>query len=292
MFRIGILGSDNSHALAFAQLCNIPDENGEYLYDDVRVNAIYGKDDEPAHTKQVAKEGKIEFVAETPDEFIGKVDAVMVVYRKGSYHIPDILPFIERGYPIWIDKPISSSIEDIERLKAAYQKHKVLITGGSTIKYNYDILIAQNRIKSGFFGNIQGGFMNFPGDLSCEYEGLFFYGSHLIEMMLSIYGYDVKSIYATKVANGNISVIAKYEDFQVVLHYLAAVRESLITIYGDKNSLTTQMDISVIYKLGFDQFVNMLRTKKMPLPIDDLVKPVYILKAIYKSLEDGCEVTL
>ena len=47
MIRIGILGSDNSHALAFAKLCNLPMENGEYRYPDVRIAAIYGNDDDP-----------------------------------------------------------------------------------------------------------------------------------------------------------------------------------------------------------------------------------------------------
>lgn len=31
MFRIGILGSDNSHAPAFAKLCNIPDLGGAHI---------------------------------------------------------------------------------------------------------------------------------------------------------------------------------------------------------------------------------------------------------------------
>lgn len=61
MFRIGILGLDNSHAPAFAKLCNIPDSSGTYLYNDVRITAIYGKDDLPEHTAEVAKEGKLNF---------------------------------------------------------------------------------------------------------------------------------------------------------------------------------------------------------------------------------------
>jgi len=292
MFRIGILGSDNSHALAFAKLCNIPDENGIYNYDDVRITAIYGHDDAPEHTAEVAKEGKIEFIAKTPEEFIGKVDAVMVVNRRGSLHVPQILPFVEAGYPVWMDKPVASSTEDIEKLRIACEKNNTLITGGSTIKYNHDIISMRNRIESDFFGDVMGGNMNFPGDLSSEYEGLWFYGSHLVEMMLSVFGYDVKGILASKVADGNISVIAKYEKFQVTLNYLANVWGYNITVYGTKNVLTIPMDISTIYKLGFEKFVEMLRTKRMPLSFENLVKPVYILDAIYKSLEEKREIEL
>ena len=291
MFRIGILGSDNSHALAFAKLCNIPDSSGTYLYNDVRITAIYGKDDASEHTAAVAKEGKIEFLAEKPEDFFGKVDAVMVVYRKGSYHIPDILPFVEKGIPVWIDKPICSSPADVEKLKSAWKKGGGLITGGSTIKYNYDILVAKNRIESGFFGNVLGGAMNFPGDFGNIYEGLYFYGSHLIEMMLSVFGYDLKSVIASKTAEDKISVIAKYKDYQVSLNYVNSP-DYFITVYGDEKSLTSQMDISVIYKLGFDKFVEMLRSGKMPLDFERLVKPVYILDAIYKSVNENKEVLI
>ena len=100
MINIGILGSDNGHALAFAKLCNIADANGEYAYPDVRVSAIYGFNDSKEHTLEVAKEGAIPFVAESPEDFVGKVDAVMVVYRDGKYHLAHILPFIKLGYPV------------------------------------------------------------------------------------------------------------------------------------------------------------------------------------------------
>ena len=122
MYRIGILGSDNSHALMFAKLCNIPDENGNYLYDDARITAIYGYDDDPSHTKEVAEKGNIPMIAQSPEDFDGNVDAVMVVYRRGSLHVPHILPFVEKGYPVWIDKPIAESIEDIEKLRDAVEK--------------------------------------------------------------------------------------------------------------------------------------------------------------------------
>ena len=53
MIRIGIIGSDNSHAEIFSKMLNIPDENGEYAYPDARVVAIYGA--EEARPKKLLK---------------------------------------------------------------------------------------------------------------------------------------------------------------------------------------------------------------------------------------------
>lgn len=288
MFKIGILGSDNSHAQHFARLCNVEKVYG----DDVRIVAIYGNDDDPKHTKEVAEIGEIPFIAEKPEDFMGKVDAVMVVYRRGSLHVPHILPFVEAGYPVWIDKPVCETTEDIELLRKAVEKNNTLITGGSTLKYNYEILTLKDKVESGRIGAVSGGCVNFPGDLESEYGGIFFYGSHLIEMMLSVFGYDVKSVTAKTIAPKNSSVIVKYEDKMVTLAFNNLCSSYYVTVYGDKKVCSQEVDISFIYKLGFAKFVEMLKTNKMPLSFDDLVKPVYILNAIQKSLDEDREVQI
>lgn len=277
MFKIGILGSDNSHAQHFARLCNVEKVYG----DDVRIVAIYGNDDDPNHTKEVAEKGEIPFIANNPEEFMGKVDAVMVVYRRGSLHVPHILPFIEAGYPVWIDKPVCESIEDIELLRKAVEKNNTLT-----------LPILPDKVESGRIGNVSGGCINFPGDLESEYGGIFFYGSHLIEMMLSVFGYDVKSVTAKTIAPKNSMVIASYEDKMVTLAFNNLCSSYYVTVYGDKKVCSQEVDISFIYKLGFAKFVEMLKTNKMPLSFDDLVKPVYVLNAIKKSLDEDREVQI
>lgn len=289
MIKIGILGSDNSHALAFAKLCNIPDENGKYAYDDIRITAIYGRDDDPEHTKQVAAEGKIEFIAQKPEEFMGKVDAVMVVYRKGSYHVPEILPFIEAGYPVWIDKPVASSIEDIEKLKNAVIKNNALVTGGSTVKYAPQITALKNDILSDVYGKVMGVSFNFPGDFESQYDGVFFYGPHNVEMMMGALGYDVKSVNVTKLSNNRFTAVVNYAECQAVLNYVPC-RSYYVTVFGDKKTDSVPLDISTVYKEGFSRFAEMLYTKKLPLSLDELVMPIYVLDAMDKSAKEKREV--
>jgi len=292
MIRVGILGSDNSHALHFSKLCNIPDENGNYLYDDIRVTAIYGRDDDPEHTKQVAEEGKIEFIAKDPQEFMGKVDAVMVVYRKGRYHVPEILPFIEAGYPVWIDKPICEDIEDIKKLREACERNNTLITGGSTLKYNHEIVYLKEKLNAGVFKESPGGVFNFPGDFESEYGGVFFYGSHIVEAVCTVFGYDVKSVQVASIGPKKSSVALKYENRMVILNMMGPSKGSHFTVYGHGGTQTVVVNTDIIYKLGFAKFAEMLRTKEMPLSFDNLVKPVYILTAIKKAYEEKREVTL
>ncbi len=291
MYKIGIIGSDNTHALGVAKLCNIPDENGNYKYD-ARVTAIYGRGDDPAHTKEVAEAGHIEKIIDDPKELFGTVDAVMTVCRSGSLHVGDILPFVEAGIPCWIDKPICTTEEDAIRLIEAQKKSGALITGGSNVKFCYDILALQSQMKSGGLGTILGGTMNFAGDMASQYDGLFFYGSHIVEMMLELYGYEPKSLVASAVKSDRLSVIVNYEDVQVTLNFVAEWSHYFITVYGTDRSKTVEMDISAATALGVDNMMRMLNEKKMPISLHKLLKPIEIIDAIERSVKEGKEIEL
>lgn len=290
MIRIGILGSDNSHALHFAKICNLPNANGVYAYPDMRVVAIYGRDDAPEHTQSVATEADIAQIVQSPDELFGKVDAVMVLNRRGSFHVPEVLPFIEQGYPVFIDKPIASSLSDIALLRDAYEMYHPLISGGSTIKYCYDVLAAREFVCN-LEGELRGGVLNFPADTESPYEGIYFYASHLIELMFGIFGYDAKSVLATQVAHNNFTAVVKYDNFPVVLNFLSA-SDYFITVYCSEHSFTSPLHLSASYQHGFANFAEMLHTQKSPLTFEEWVKPVAVIDAIDRSLKEKREILL
>lgn len=291
MFRIGILGSDNSHALAFSKLTNIKDEKtGEYLYPDMRVTSIFGLDKE--QTEKVAREGKIEYIADSPDEMMDRVDAVMVVFRHGDLHAKYALPFIEAGIPTWIDKPFTIKNTDAKQLIDAANKHNTLLTGGSTCKYAYDVVMLKNTVDmikqkgESFIGAV-----NFPADMESEYGGIHFYGPHMAEMVMTIFGYDVKSV-TSSVVNDSIVAVAKYDNFQVTMNFTKAATKYYGVIYSGANTMVREIDISIIYRLGFDEFVKMLRTNKRPLELSKLLTPTVLLNAIDESIKSGKEVYL
>lgn len=290
MYKIGILGSDNSHALAFSKLVNIPDPaTGEYLYPDIRITGIYGHDSE--QTEKVATEGQLDFIAEKPEDFSGKVDAVMVVFRHGDLHAKYALPFIRAGIPTWIDKPFAISISDAIDMIETAETHETLLTGGSTCKYAYDVLMLKNTVESNSIGNIITGSMNFPADLESEYGGLFFYGPHLAEMVMTVFGYDVRSV-AAYVKNGSITALARYDRYDITMNFTRNSRQYVGIVYGENRTAVREIDISIVYRLGFDKFAKMLRTGKLPMPLQHLLAPTVLLNGIMKSLETGREVSL
>lgn len=291
MIRIGIIGSDNSHALGIARLCNTPDGAGSYPYD-ARVVAICGRGDDPAHTREVADAGEIPAIIDSPADLFGKVDAVMTVTRKGSYHVEDVLPFIEAGIPVFIDKPICTTKEDAHRLRAAVAKHGTPVCGGSSVRYNYDISSLRAQMAAGGFGRVLGGSMNFAADMDSPYDGLYFYSCHLIEMMLELFGYAPVSLTANALRHDRLSVIVNYPETQVTLNFVQQWSHYFITVYGTDRSKTVEMDISNTTALGLERFLEMVKTGVPPRTLDQFLKSVEITDAILRSVKTGSAVSL
>lgn len=292
MFRIGIIGSDNSHALAFAKLVNFPDEKtGNYLFPDCRVTGIFGQ--ESTRTEEVASKGNIDYIAAKPEDLIGKIDAAMVVFRHGDLHLEYALPFVEKGIPVWIDKPFTIKNDDAKTLIEAAREHHTPITGGSTTKYTPDVMMAKNAIESSSsrIGRIKTAVMNFPAELENQYGGIYFYGPHLVEMTLQAFGYNPISVLASE-NNGCVAAIVQYENYQVTMNFIPDNHEYYAVLFGEKGTFIREIDITGSYLNGFEKFAGMLRTGEMPESFEHLYAPVELLNAVAESYKNGVRVNL
>jgi predicted dehydrogenase len=284
MYKIGIIGSDNSHALAFAKLCNID------KYIDMRVVAIYGHD--PARTAEVAKEGAIDRIVEKAEDMIGTVDTVMIVFRHGGLHAKYAYPFIERGIPVWVDKPFTVDVKEAEALVKAAAEKNVPITGGSTMRYEKNINeLAEILASDTSVGPIKSAYLNFPGDINSEYAGIHFYAPHIVEMMLTLFGNQVESV-VSQVIRGDLITVAKYPTFHVVLNFVNTWQRHDVIIYGGSKTLARTLDTSGLYEKALDDLLKMLQTKTPPYLPEGLIYPVKVVNAIDRSVKEQREIFL
>lgn len=286
MFRIGIIGSENSHAMAFAKIFNDLDPNFEGSYPDCKVVAVGGN--YPEESKKVFDACGLEFIAEKPEDMLGKVDAIMVTARDGKYHPEFARPFIEAGIPAFIDKPFANDGEEALKLARLAKSKNVPLVGGSSTKLVYDVAMLRNTFKRGLGGILSGG-VAAPLSFTNEYGGFYFYSSHLAEIMLAIFGYDVKSVVAVE-KNGNVTGIARYNDFDVTMHFNDGNYSYSAGMFGKNGSARREIDISLCYQHECAIFVDMLRTGKMAHTYEELIAPVFLLNAIEKAYLTGTEV--
>ena len=109
MIKIGLIGTDggtkNGHALKILECLSSANYNAcvTHLYGDV------SEERDALKTKF-----NIGNTVSDVSEMFGQVDAVMVVQRNGALHAKSALLFIQKGYPVFIDKPFACRVEDAE----------------------------------------------------------------------------------------------------------------------------------------------------------------------------------
>jgi len=257
--KIGIIGSESTHANAFAEI--LRKMNIETVIDD-NLSASFD------------------------------LDGVMIVSRDGNAHKTQALPFIEAKIPVWIDKPLAVDYKDAEEIINAAKLHNTLITGGSMVKFSSELITLEKRIKIGGFGEITATNLGFPIILDSPYNGFHFYGHHLIELMLMLFGHDIKSVRAFE-KNGGVVCMARYNNIDVVLNFFRLVTwDGYGVIWGSEACELQKFDLSNAYEDGVRVFVNMIETREEPMPHDRLMFPIKIAHAIEKSYIEDKEVEL
>jgi predicted dehydrogenase len=284
MIKLGIVGSDNSHADAFSQLCNLDKGFNGFKCRGAKVVAIYGHD--PKRTEEVARNGQIPTIVEKADHMIGIVDAVLVVFRHGDLHARYALPFINAKITTFVDKPFAIKTGDAERMLAAARKRKTLLTSFSTLRYaktTQEFLKTMKSAEKLVSGSIKG-----PASLQNEYGGLPFYGVHVTELLAAIFGYGVRQVNATE-HRGNVHATAIYDDERMVnLQFLSnSTHDFHVTTHGLKGWGEYRIDTAGCYKYGLDLVLEMIRNKKRPLTDDQLLETVCVTDSVVKSYKRG-----
>ena len=104
MYKIAILGCENSHADTFLDFIL-----KEMRYTDVEVIGVYSEDTEAA--KKLNEKYGV-YTAQSYDEFVGKADGILITARHGGNHLKYAKPYIKSGIPMFIDKPVTVSEEE------------------------------------------------------------------------------------------------------------------------------------------------------------------------------------
>ena len=110
MYRVAILGCENSHASIFLNAVL-----KQKLVEDVEFVGVYSDD------KEAALKLQEEFgvpAADSYDAFVGNVDGIIITARHGDNHYKYAKPYISSGIPMFIDKPITCSEEDAKAFRA------------------------------------------------------------------------------------------------------------------------------------------------------------------------------
>lgn len=107
---------------------------------EARVTAIWTQD--IALSRHIAKAAKIEHILACYTDMIGQVDAILLARDDAHNHLQYAEPFLRQGIPIYIDKPIALSINDLDRLYALEQYSGQIFTC-SALRYSQQLALTK-----------------------------------------------------------------------------------------------------------------------------------------------------
>lgn len=280
MLKIAILGCENSHADAFIKLIQAE------KYPNLEVVGVY-TDDEAANERMRENYGV--YTAKSYDEFVGSVDGVMITARHGDNHLKYLLPYIETGMPIFIDKPATASVEDARKFAALLEKYKNPFSGGSSCILTPEVLDLKDKIASGKHGNVIGGMLRAPIDLKNPYGDFWFYAQHLVQIMQETFGYYPESVKAFK-REGGVNCIYRYPDYDVYAEFVNGNYLYHVSASCEKAILHTDINVSSdIFAYEMDDYYSILIGMESTFTLSDFFAPVFVIDATIRAINSGNE---
>lgn len=290
MIKIAILGSENSHCWHFASV--LAPIDGNKRYKDVELVGVYGELGESGvkdGNEAIAKRSRCTVFADDKDAFLEEADAVMVTARDGAKHLKYAENYIKKGIPVWIDKPITRSVKEALELVELADKYGAVLSGGSSLEFNSSVKKYAEIVKEKKT-EILGAHVTAPVNMDNPYGGFWFYTQHLVAMITTIFGMDIKSVRAIKTANG-VQALYHYDSFTVSAFYGAGYS---ITIYtGGFSSDCESFDLPQdFYMPELETFYNVIKSGKPDKNRREYIAPVYILEATIESYEKNKEIVI
>ena len=196
--RVGIIGLDTSHVVAFTSELNNEPRKPEF--GGFKVVAAYPTKGSADLSFSVGRLEKftdsvralgVEIV-DSIDELLKKVDVVLLESVDGRVHLEEAIPVLKAGKRMFIDKPLSNSLAGAIAIFEASKKYNVPIFSCSTTRFAPETLEIVKG-KEGV-GHIIGANTFCPAGGIAGHLDMAFYGIHGIESLFTLMGNGCREV--------------------------------------------------------------------------------------------------
>jgi hypothetical protein len=284
--RIGIIGTDTSHVPAFTKMLN--DAAAPNHIPGARIVAAYkggSKDIESSYNRvdKYAAEIQEKYGVElAPDikTLCSKVDAVLIESVDGRTHLPQAREVIAARKPLFIDKPLASTLEDAREIARLAKEAGVPWFSASSLRWS-----EMAKLKS---ADATGAFTWGPGPLEEHHKlDLSWYAIHPIEVLFTLMGTGCEEVTRT-VGKDSDEISCRWKDGR-----MGSVRA--LRPYGSYGAVVFRKDAAAQSpdkpKMGYEplveQIVKFFQTKVPPVPNEETLEIFAFMDAAQRSKEAG-----
>ncbi|WP_425400080.1 Gfo/Idh/MocA family protein [Aeoliella sp.] len=288
--RVGIVGCDTSHAVAFTKLFNNPQAAGSLA--DITVVAAYpgGSDDIASSRDRV--EGFTKQLADMGVEIVDNIedlnplcDAFLLESVDGRVHLEQFRK-IAHGKPVFIDKPCAASLADAVAIKRIADETKTPCFSSSALRFSAQM---QELKGDKSVGKLNGATATSPYKTDPTHPALYWYGIHGVESLYALMGAGCEQVVCFDGENECVAVglwsDGRCGTFRGLKNGPSGRKPFSITAYGSK-------DIRTI--VGFDGYPPLVDeigefffSRKPPVDMNETLELLAFMEAAEASLQQG-----
>lgn len=284
--RVGIIGCDTSHVIAFTKLINDPQATGPLAK--VQVTVAYpggspdlptSRDRLPGYVAQLREQGIR--IANTLDELAEQSDAVLLESVDGRVHLEQFRA-VARGKPVFIDKPAAASLADVLAIFRHAEATKTPCFSSSALRFCNEV---QELVANKSVGQVVACEAVSPMSVEATHPDLFWYGVHGVESLYTLMGAGCEAV--TRVESDESTlVVGKWRDGRIGSY--RGVKKGgtyAATVYGNSG---------IVHRAGFsgygplvERICTFFLTGEPPVPRTDTIEMFAFMEAADESKRRG-----
>lgn len=293
MLKLGIVGlsEGNGHPYSWAAIINgydlramdscpfpvIPQYLGarpesDFGIEDSRVSHIWTQDRETS--LRVARAAKIEKVVTSLEDMIGEVDALLLARDDGQNHLAMAAPFLDKGIPVFIDKPLTDNARDLEAFRKRYAAGQPLVST-SCFRYSMELLaLAEERYE-------------YASAVSPKYWRT--YGIHILEGVRAVMGGGFKAVRDVGAGDRSQVQLTWRDGRTALLEVVSGMAGPIaFNFYGpEKWVRVDSFDTFGMFKAQLEDFVGFVKSGIMPFPAEETIEMISVIVAAQASKAQG-----
>ena len=287
--KVGIIGCDTGHALAFTELMNVkndPDCAGFR----VTVAHKWGSPDiasstnrYPSHIAKLEEMG-VKMVPTIAD-LLKEVDFVLLETCDGRPHLAQATEVFRSGKPVFIDKPVTASLADAVKLVEVAKQMNAKWFCSSSLRY---VKNAQKANK-GELGPIRGANCWTPEEFEPTQSEFFWYAIHGAEPLYTIMGTGCQEVRCTGTGTEDV-MVGTWKDGRLgvmrALDYRRPGAGYGGTIYTERYGVV-DMGTYEGYRPLLVEILKFFRTGVVPVPPEETLELYAFLEAATQSKQRG-----
>lgn len=284
--RLGIIGTDTSHATAFAHVLN--DASAPNHVPGARVVAAFkGGSPDLEHSAnvvdkyaaQLKEKWNVQFV-ESISDLCPLVDGILLESVDGRPHLAQFREAVRCAKPVFIDKPLASTLADAFAIAKLARESNISWFSASALRFSPIANLRDPQMSSAMVWA--------PAPLEPHHQlDLSWYGIHAVEMLYTLFGTGCVEVSRLSSPDSDV-ITGRWKDGRLgTVHTQRPYGKYGGVVFLNDRTLRADPDIPIDYVPLVREIVTFMQTKVPPVANQETLEIFEFMDASQKSTQEG-----